>query len=109
MFNTHLPNTYQYLIFLKPLDAITNRSSVDGTTVSSSLSDSDLNKAKSTATGKDVAFVFITSDSGEAYITVEGNAGDRNDLFAWHGGVSNTQPSFIGDGIDLTKLNLSAL
>lgn len=69
-----------------PLDAITSRSSVDGTVVSSSLSDSDLDKAKSTAAGKDVAFVFITSDSGEAYITVEGNAGDRNDLFAWHGG-----------------------
>lgn len=29
--------------------------------------------------------MFITADSGETYI-VEGNAGDRNDLLAWHGG-----------------------
>ncbi|KAF4620126.1 hypothetical protein G7Y89_g14696 [Cudoniella acicularis] len=30
--------------------------------------------------------VFITSDSGESYITVETNAGDRSDLNAWHNG-----------------------
>ena len=72
----------------QPLDAITNRSKLDGTTVSSSLSDTDLNGAKNTATGKDVAFVFITADSGEGYITVENNAGDRNNLNAWHSGVS---------------------
>ncbi|KAI5780794.1 beta-glucosidase-related glycosidase [Geopyxis carbonaria] len=30
--------------------------------------------------------VFITSDSGEGYITVEGHAGDRNALSAWHNG-----------------------
>jgi beta-glucosidase len=30
--------------------------------------------------------VFISSDAGEKYITVEGNEGDRNDLYAWHGG-----------------------
>ncbi|KAK8249670.1 putative beta-glucosidase 1 precursor [Phyllosticta capitalensis] len=36
----------------------------------------------------DVALVFISADSGENYITVEGNAGDRNvaGLHAWHGG-----------------------
>lgn len=30
--------------------------------------------------------VFITADSGEGYITVENNAGDRNDLDPWHDG-----------------------
>ena len=29
------------------------------------------------AVQKDVAIVFIQSDSGEGYITVDGNAGDR--------------------------------
>ncbi|KAJ6449672.1 hypothetical protein C8R45DRAFT_1130562 [Mycena sanguinolenta] len=43
--------------------------------LSSSTSDTDLTGAKTAATGKDVAFVFITADSGEMYITVEGNAG----------------------------------
>ncbi|KAH8120255.1 glycoside hydrolase superfamily, partial [Phellopilus nigrolimitatus] len=80
---------FPYLI--NPLDAITNRSKTDGTVVNSSLSDSDLDTAKRTASGKDVAFVFITADSGEGYITVEGNAGDRNDLNAWHGGDALVQ------------------
>ena len=30
--------------------------------------------------------VFINSDSGEQYITVDGNEGDRKNLTAWHGG-----------------------
>ncbi|KAJ7735027.1 beta-glucosidase [Mycena metata] len=75
---------FPYLI--SPLDAITSRAATDGTVVSSSTSDTDLTGAKTAATGKDVAFVFITADSGEGYITVEGNAGDRNSLSAWHSG-----------------------
>ncbi|KAG5918488.1 hypothetical protein E4U61_001703 [Claviceps capensis] len=40
------------------------------------------------STDDDVAFVFITSDSGENQHTVEGNHGDRDasGLFAWHNG-----------------------
>ncbi|KAK1229387.1 hypothetical protein PQX77_007564 [Marasmius sp. AFHP31] len=74
-----------------PLSAITTRARTDGTTVSSSLSDSDLNAARNAARGKDVALVFITADSGEGYINVEGNAGDRNDLKAWHNGDALVQ------------------
>lgn len=40
----------------------------------------------SAAQNADVAIVFITADSGEEYITVEKNVGDRNDLNAWHSG-----------------------
>ncbi|THH08730.1 hypothetical protein EW145_g2510 [Phellinidium pouzarii] len=75
----------------KPIDAITNRSKVDGTKVFSSLSDTDLNLATSVVSGKEIALVFITADSGEGYLTVEGNAGDRNDLFAWHTGDALVQ------------------
>ena len=32
------------------------------------------------------AIVFVTSDSGEDYITVSGNQGDRNNLTLWNGG-----------------------
>lgn len=56
--------------------------------MTSSLSNTDLSGAASAASGREVAFVFITADSGEGYLTVENNAGDRNDLQAWHGGVS---------------------
>lgn len=86
----HRTANFPYLV--TPLDAITNRSNSDNTTISSSLSDSDLTAAASAASGKDVAFVFITADSGEGGYIVEGNAGDRNDLQAWHGGVSVTDP-----------------
>ncbi|KAI0348699.1 glycoside hydrolase family 3 protein [Trametopsis cervina] len=75
---------FPYLV--TPLDALTNRSALDGTDVSSSLSDSDLTAAAKAARGKDVAFVFITADSGEDGYIVEFNIGDRNDLQAWHGG-----------------------
>ena len=40
----------------------------------------------SAVSGADVAFVFITADSGEGYITVEDNVGDRKTLDPWHNG-----------------------
>ncbi|CAG8931194.1 unnamed protein product [Penicillium salamii] len=41
-----------------------------------------------TSSAKDIALVFINADSGENYITVEGNPGDRTQagLKAWHNG-----------------------
>ncbi|MCJ1465102.1 hypothetical protein MMC07_003718 [Pseudocyphellaria aurata] len=33
-----------------------------------------------------VAIVFVNADSGESYIGVDGNAGDRNNLTLWNGG-----------------------
>lgn len=43
----------------------------------------------STANAK--CLVFISSDAGEGYITVEGHAGDRNNLLAWHNGDALVQ------------------
>lgn len=34
----------------------------------------------------DVAIVFVNADSGEAFITVDGNKGDRNNLTLWNNG-----------------------
>ncbi|KAF5355704.1 hypothetical protein D9756_003946 [Leucocoprinus leucothites] len=78
--------TAEFPYLIDPLSAIKTRAQADGSTVTSSLSDTDLSGAASAAGGKDVALVFITADSGEGYLTVEGNAGDRNDLKAWHNG-----------------------
>ncbi|KAK7058250.1 hypothetical protein VNI00_001881 [Paramarasmius palmivorus] len=83
--------TAEYPYLVDPLAAISSRARSDGTTVSSTLSDSDLGAARSTANGKDVALVFITANSGEGYLTVEGNAGDRNNLKAWHNGDALVQ------------------
>ncbi|KAG8743934.1 hypothetical protein FRC10_011120 [Ceratobasidium sp. 414] len=78
--------TAEYPYLINPLDAIKTKASSIGATVTSSTSDTDLTAAATAARGKDVALVFISADSGEGYITVEGNAGDRNDLKAWHSG-----------------------
>lgn len=46
----------------------------------------DVKGAGNTAKGVEVAIVGVHSDSGEQYITVEGNVGDRNNLSSWHNG-----------------------
>ncbi|KAI0361769.1 beta-glucosidase [Trametes cingulata] len=76
--------SFPYLV--APLDAITTRAKADGTSISSWTLNDDVNLAANAAKGKQVALVFITADSGEASYTVEGNAGDRNNLQAWHNG-----------------------
>ncbi|KAI2774478.1 glycoside hydrolase family 3 protein [Daldinia loculata] len=77
--------TASYPYFSAPADAIKTRAQADGTQISLSSSDST-SSVSSVVDGADAAIVFITSDSGEGYITVEGNAGDRNNLDPWHNG-----------------------
>lgn len=74
------------LIPRQPLEAIQARARQDRTTVNWHLNDFDLAGAGNVAIQADVALVFINADSGEGYITVDGNAGDRKNLTAWHGG-----------------------
>ena len=50
---------------------------LDGTNVMSCLDDWGVKKAAKAATGQVVTLVFINSDSGKDYITVDGNEGDR--------------------------------
>ncbi|KAI1453825.1 glycoside hydrolase family 3 protein [Annulohypoxylon moriforme] len=77
--------TAPYPYFSAPADAIKTRAQADGTEISLSASDST-SSVGSAVSGADAAIVFITSDSGEGYITVENNAGDRNNLDPWHNG-----------------------
>ncbi|RCI05997.1 hypothetical protein CU098_000996, partial [Rhizopus stolonifer] len=74
---------YPYLV-----DPLTGLSDALGKKVkiATSLDDWDLEKAAKTAKDADYAIVFSNSDSGEEYITVDGNAGDRNNLSLWHNG-----------------------
>lgn len=44
------------------------------------------NQIDSLAEQSTVAIVFVNADSGEGYITVDGNIGDRNNLTLWHDG-----------------------
>ncbi|KAK6827616.1 Beta-glucosidase cel3A [Apiospora arundinis] len=76
--------TANYPYFVAPADAIRTRAQSDGTTIT--LQALDSTSAASSARGADAALVFITADAGEGYITVEGHAGDRNNLDPWHSG-----------------------
>ncbi|KAF9239474.1 glycoside hydrolase superfamily [Melanogaster broomeanus] len=75
---------FTYLV--SPYEAIQARARVDQTSVFWDFDNWDLAAAASSVVDKEVAIVFVNSDSGEGYITVDGNAGDRQNLTAWHQG-----------------------
>lgn len=77
--------TVEYPYFVAPHTAINQRATADGATVRLSSSD-DTTAGAAVADAADVVIVFVTSNSGEGYISVEGNAGDRNNLDPWHNG-----------------------
>ncbi|KAG8726560.1 hypothetical protein FRC11_014951, partial [Ceratobasidium sp. 423] len=74
-----------------PLEALQARAKQDHTSISWHSLDWDTAGAKTRAANKDVAIVFINSDSGEGYLTVDGNRGDRNNLTAWNNGDNLVQ------------------
>ena len=65
--------TTQFPYLISPLQAIQTQATTDGTKLVTSTTDD-------TAAGASAA------DSGEGYLTVEGNAGDRINLDPWHNG-----------------------
>ncbi|KXJ96246.1 glucosidase [Microdochium bolleyi] len=77
--------TVDYTYFVAPFDAISARASSQGGTISQSNSD-NASQGAAAAQGADVAIVHITATAGEQYLTVENNAGDRNNLDPWHNG-----------------------
>ncbi|KAK9469494.1 glycosyl hydrolase family 3 N terminal domain-containing protein [Lipomyces arxii] len=74
---------FPYLV--SALDAITPEAIQRGITLDFHLEDYNVNP--SMAALADAAIVFITSDAGEGYISVEGNIGDRNNLYPWYNGT----------------------
>ncbi|KAH7924412.1 glycoside hydrolase family 3 protein [Leucogyrophana mollusca] len=77
-------DNFTYLI--SPYEAIQQRARLDQTSVFWNFDDWNLDAAGNDVIGMEVAIVFVNSDSGEGYITVDGNAGDRQNLTAWHQG-----------------------
>jgi hypothetical protein len=61
----------------QPYEAFQARARKDHTSFSWFFDDFNLDGAASAAVQQDVAMVFLQADSGEGYITVDGNAGDR--------------------------------
>lgn len=77
--------TVELTYLVAPHDAIKERAEAEGGSVTLSASD-DPGQGAQAAQGADVAFVFIMANSGEGYIEVDGNAGDRKNLDPWHDG-----------------------
>lgn len=75
---------FPYLI--SPYESIQQRAAQDHTLISWSFDDFNYQRAAQYAALKSAAIVFLNSDSGEDYITFDGNEGDRKNLTAWHGG-----------------------
>jgi beta-glucosidase len=75
---------FPYLI--APVDAIRDRAIRDGSYFRNVSNNYDLAVLRAAASNVSTALVFANADSGEAFITVDGNAGDRTNLTLWQGG-----------------------
>ncbi|KAK7181235.1 glycosyl hydrolase family 3 [Paraphaeosphaeria sporulosa] len=80
---------FPYLV--TPLDAIKNELAGNGGIVQSVTDNYAWAQIMSLAKQASTAIVFVNADSGEGYITVDGNAGDRNNLTIWQGGETLVQ------------------
>ncbi|KAI9888502.1 MAG: hypothetical protein M1814_006864 [Vezdaea aestivalis] len=118
---------FPYLV--SPLTAITNEVlSRKGSVLS--VTDNGANtQIQALARRASVSLVFVTSDSGEGYISVDGNEGDRQNLTLWHQGedivnnvssqcdntivvISSTGPVLVGsfkDNPNVTAILWAAL
>ncbi|TVY45269.1 Beta-glucosidase [Lachnellula subtilissima] len=72
---------FPYLI--APVTALSARAARDQTAFTNVSNNYDFDAVTKAVTGTDAAIVFGNANSGEAYITVDGNAGDRNNLTLW--------------------------
>jgi len=78
--------TAEFPYLISPLAAIKTRAAVDGTTLINTVGNWDLETAKAVARNASVAVVFVTAHAGENFVSVGGNAGDRNNLTLWDNG-----------------------
>jgi hypothetical protein len=90
---------FPYLI--SPITALSEQAAADQTSLKNVSNNYDYTAVAEAVTGADAAIVFVNADSGEDYITVDGNQGDRNNLTAWGDGdalvacVSSHNPNTI--------------
>lgn len=78
--------TAQFSHLISPLEALQARARQDRSVIQWVLNDANLKLVATTARQATVCLAFLKADSGEGYITVDGNQGDRKNLTAWAGG-----------------------
>ena len=75
---------FPYLV--SPLTAIQNEVLANGGMLQSVTDSWNLDAVATLAKQVSTAIVFVNADSGEGFLTVDGNAGDRNNLTLWKNG-----------------------
>ena len=70
--------TTNFTYLISPIEAIQARAIRDGTAIDWNFDDYDLADIQNVVLGTDAALVFIKADSGEGYITVDGNVRFRS-------------------------------
>ena len=93
--------TSEFPYLVSPFTALYSKTSREGTDLSIVTSNFDLEVAREAAAGVSVALVFANANAGENYISIEDNAGDRQNMTLWKGGdvlvrtVASVQPNTI--------------
>ena len=77
-------NEFSY--FFSPYEAIQARARQDRTDFQWNFDDYNYEQSQKIANYTDVAIVFVNALSGEGYLTVDNNVGDRNNLTVWNNG-----------------------
>jgi beta-glucosidase len=77
-------SNYPYLV--TPLTAIQNQAVADGSVINAVTDNYAYSQIDFVARQASVCIVVVTADSGEGYISVDQNEGDRNNLTLWHDG-----------------------
>ncbi|PBP20711.1 beta-glucosidase [Diplocarpon rosae] len=75
---------FPYLI--SPNTALKAQAAADGTAYANVSSNYDFAAVTNALNGTDAAIVFANANSGEGYLTLDGNVGDRNNLTLWRNG-----------------------
>lgn len=78
--------TAEFPYLVSPATALKIRAERDGTAFTNISGNGDLAAAQAAARNVGTAIVFANADAGENFITLAGNAGDRNNLTLWGGG-----------------------
>lgn len=73
-------------LVITPLQAITEKCQERGITLDSTTDNWNLEHAQELADYADLSIVFVTAFSGEGYIEVDDNFGDRNNVSLWNNG-----------------------
>lgn len=78
--------TAEFPYLISPATALKLQADEDETVFTNVSGNWDLEAAQKAAQGASVAIVFANANAGENFITVDGNAGDRNNLTLWGNG-----------------------